>query len=203
MCFCLIISVSNAQILNSFGLKIGMVNAKQDWNYSGMFSGLEVYNETRLGLNIGGYIEWNIFPSICVSSEIHYIQKGAKNKIPSYEYSDGTGNQIQLTPRLDYLSIPIIFNFHYIVSKLVLYGMIGPKLDLLVGKNEDAVGYVFDELKTSELGYTFGFGVVFGKLGGNNIGLEIRKSRALENAYSNENLTVSNYSTEFLLVVGL
>ncbi len=195
---------TNAQLIHSYGVKIGIAQASQDWNYSGMFSGVKLFQKSRLGLNVGGFVEWFNIPFISVITEANYIQKGAKDEfeITTVQYPDGTGEMWSLSPRIDYLSIPLLAKIRYETPIISLYGIGGPRLDILTGHNNEASGAVFNELRSSEYGFTLGAGIDLPLLTFYKIGCEIRRSYSSQKSFSNQVLTVKNSSTEFLLTIG-
>ena len=197
--------VVRAQLISSYGIKIGMTEASQSWNYSGYLSNIKVFNKSRSGLDFGIYTEWFNIPVISVLTEIHYIQKGCKDDISvrTSEFPLGTGETRTIIPRIDYISIPILSKVRYNIEFINIYAIAGPRLDVLIGKNSEAVGAVFDDLKKTDFGETFGMGLELPIKTIYHIGLEFRYSLSSQNIFTNEWLKVKNKSLEFLLVLGL
>lgn len=198
-------NLTNAQLISSYGIKVGMANTSQSWNYSGPLSGLEVFNKSRVGLDLGIYSEWFNLPIISMLTEIHYIQKGCKGEfvVSTMNNPDGTGEMKTSTPRIDYISIPLLAKIRYNIKSIILYGIAGPRLDILIGKNSDATGAVLDDLKKTDFGGTFGIGFELLLKKTYRIGGEFRYSFSSQYIYSNRWLNVKNKSLEFLLVFGL
>jgi Outer membrane protein beta-barrel domain len=198
-------SVTNAQLIFSYGLKVGMANASQSWNYSGPLSDLEVFDKSRIGLDIGIYSEWFNFPVISILTELHYIQKGCKDEfvVTTMDNPDGIGETRTSTPRIDYISVPILAKIRYNTKPITFYGIVGPRLDILIGKNSYAMGAVFDDLKKTDFGGTFGIGLELLLKNTYHIGSEFRYSFSSQTIFSNQWLNVKNKSLEFLLVFGL
>lgn len=195
---------SHAQLVHSYGVKVGIAQASQNWNYSGMFTGVTVYQKPRLGLNVGVFVEWLNIPVISVMTEVHYIQKGAEDEyeVRTVQFPEGTGEMRTLSPRIDYLSIPLLAKLRYETPYISLYSFGGPRFDILTGNNNDASGAVFNEFKSSEYGLTFGAGIEVPLITFYRIGCEIRRSYSSQNAFANQVLTVKNNSTELLLTIG-
>lgn len=195
---------SNAQLIRTFGIKAGVTQASQEWNYSGIGSGSKIYDKARTGLDVGGYIEWFNLPLISMITEMHYMQKGAREEfiITTAENPEGTGEMWSHKPRIDYLSIPLLLKIRLKTPNITFYGVGGPKVDFLIGRDEYATGAVFSEMKSTEVGITAGAGFDFSIISSYKLGAEIRYSYSFQDAYSEPNLTVRNKSIEFLLTFG-
>ncbi|MGA9295100.1 MAG: outer membrane beta-barrel protein, partial [Ignavibacteriaceae bacterium] len=180
-------------------------SASQSWNYSGPLSNQEIFDKSRIGLDLGIYSEWFNFPVISILTEIHYIQKGCKDEfvVTTMDNPDGIGETRTSTPRIDYISIPILAKIQYNTKSITFYGIVGPRLDILIGKNSDAMGAVFDDLKKTDFGGTFGIGFELLLKNTYHIGGEFRYSFSSQTIFSNQWLNVKNKSLEFLLVFGL
>lgn len=196
---------SPAQLIRSYGVKSGIARAAQDWTYSrsSLAYGLTVFDKSRMGLCIGGYVEWFNLPFISIISEIDYVQKGARDEfvVTTAENPDGTGQLKTVTPRIDYLSMPLTGKLRLETAALTFYAFGGPRIDFVVGRNEEGSGSVFRELKSPEFGISVGAGFDIPILFALKIGGEVRYSCSPQYAYSNQYLTVQNKSTEFLLTI--
>ena len=202
--FTLISSRADSQLIRSYGAKIGITEASQDWKYTGTFSGLNIFDKSRTGLDIGGYVEWFNLAVFSIITEAHYIQKGCKDEfeVTTVEMPDGTGETKLFTPRIDYMSFPVLAKIRFDTPILALYGIGGYRIDILVGKNSYASGAVFDDLKSTDQGPTIGFGIDVPITSRNYIGGEFRYSFSSQEIFSNQNVTVKNKSMEFLFTVG-
>lgn len=196
--------VAGAQLISSFGMKIGIANASQSWDYSGNFSTIEIFDKSRVGLDLGIYAEWFDFPVISVLTELHYIQKGCKDEfaVTTMDSPTGTGETKPFIPRIDYLSIPLLAKIGYETNSFTVYGIAGPRIDILLGKNSDAAGVVFDDFKATDFGGTFGVGFEIPISETYRAGFEFRYSPSIQNIFSNGILEVKNNSLEFLAVIG-
>jgi len=197
-------SECDSQLISSYGAKIGITSAGQDWNYSGILSGMSIYDKYRTGLDIGGYVEWFSLPVFSVLTEAHYIQKGCKDVIPitTLDSPDGNGATITRAPRIDYLSFPLLAKIRFDTPILTIYGIAGYRIDFLIAKNSDASGEVFDDFKSTDYGPTIGFGISVSNVFGYCLGGEFRYSFSSQEIFSNQVLTVKNKSMELLLTVG-
>lgn len=199
----IICSQTNAQLIRSYGLDVGIVEASQDWNYSGIFEGIDIFNQSRMGLGIVGYIEWFNFPYISVITEVGYNQNGSKDKfeVTTIEFPDGTGEYKTFTPRFDYISIPLMIKLRYEIPFIIIYGFTGPRIDILIGHNKDASGVV-DGFKSTETGYNFGIGIEYPIMNRYRVGSEIRYSISNQYACSSQYLTIKNNSIVYLVTFG-
>ncbi|KAF0153072.1 MAG: hypothetical protein FD143_512 [Ignavibacteria bacterium] len=196
--------VVNAQLLSSFGMKIGVANAGQSWDYSGDLTTIEIFDKSRIGFAFGVYTEWFDLPLISIIAEAHYIQKGSKGEIivATMDSPAGTGETKTITPRIDYLSMPLLAKLRYETNSFTVYGIAGPRIDILIGKNSEAVGSVFDDFKYTDIGGTFGFGFEIPITEIYFASCELRYSPSFQNIFSNGILEVKNRSLEFLVVFG-
>ena len=196
---------SDSQLIRSYGVKIGITSAGQDWNYSSFLSGITtIYDKYRTGLDVGGYVEWFTIPVFSVLTEVHYIQKGCKDEfpVPAIEGPVGSGETVTFSPRIDYLSFPLLAKIRFDTPILTIYGVAGYRLDFLIAKKVDVSGAVFDDLKSTDYGPTIGCGINVPIVFGYCLGGEFRYSFSSQNIFSNQVLTVKNKSMEFLLTVG-
>jgi len=182
------------------GMKIGAVSANPDWKYA---SGLtKPNNEARWGLDAGVFAEWSVSPVFSFLTEVYYLQKGFLEIIPatSVENPEGTGKAISWSPRIDYVSIPLLVKVRLNTKGASLYALGGPRYDLRVAIRDEAHESVLGHFKKSEWNATFGIGVELFQDSPWRIGAEFRYSPSLQNSYSTEPLTVKNRSVEILLV---
>jgi len=201
---CFIVEQGEAQLIRRYGVKGGVSQARQAWNYTGLLAGTKIFDLPRIGLDVGGYVEWFNIPVLSVLTEIHYVQKGAEDEfeVTTIDNPEGTGAVKAYTPRIDYLSIPVLAKIRFDFPAVAIYAIGGPRIDLLIGRNEYATGPVFNNLKSREFGLTAGGGIELALIPVYSLGFEIRYSYSSQYAYSNPNVTVRNESTEFLLTIG-
>ena len=195
---CCFLLTSEAQLVKAYGVKAGAVTAGQDWKYSGFSS--SIANNMRWGIDIGGYIEWLNIPVVSIVSELHYVQKGFKDEfiMTSQTGPDPIGTY-EVTPRIDYLSIPILVKLRMDLPSFSLYIIVGPRYDIMLSSDADFFGPTFTK---SDMGITAGGGLESTLIPGMIIGLEFQYSMSLQDIYSTDLLKVRNQSMEFLLVVG-
>ena len=186
-----------AQLIHSYGLKLGIVDASQSWTYSGILTGATAFEKSRIGLDLGGYIEWLDLPVVSLLTEAHYIQKGAIDEFPL-----ASGQIRKSTLRIDYLSFPVLAKFRFGTPLITAYGAVGPRIDFYLGKNKDATAGVFDGIKSSDFGATVGLGFEIPIIIGYKLGSEFRYSYSSTDIIADQYLVVKNSSAEFLVTIG-
>jgi hypothetical protein len=191
-------SMTHAQLVRSYGIKLGTVAANQTWKYTGA---PELTTSERWGVTGGVYIELLDLPVIGVVGEIQYTQKGMKFSIPVTTASqpEGTGQFITLSPKVDYLSVPVLAKVRLPFPAISPYIIAGPRMDLLLSKHGDGFDAVVDEFKSSDVGATIGVGVELHTLLPVGILAEVRYNPSFRDSYTSNSLTVRNHSFDFLL----
>jgi hypothetical protein len=199
---CFLSSLAEAQLIRSLGVKAGASAASQDWLYADRDISVDAL--TRWGLDIGGFIEWFNIPVFSLSSEVHYIQKGFREELPvtSAESPDSHGMLLTLSPRVDYLSVPILAKCRFDLGSSSLYILAGPRVDFLLSTKDAGFGEVLSNFKSREFGATVGLGYEATKLGPLTIGAEVRYSPTLQDSFSTNLLSVRNRSLEMIIVIG-
>jgi hypothetical protein len=112
----------------SFGVRIGT-------NSSGFTNNYEVFTEKKLGLQVGGFVEFQPIKMVGFSLEANYSQQGAYHISPSYIYAAPVLNSLTISRdfsdvTLHTINVPILFNFRPITE-----GNITPVI---------SVGFAFD-----------------------------------------------------------
>jgi hypothetical protein len=193
-------SILQAQLLKSYGLKVGFNNAEQNWSYSSQ-SG---FDDTGIGplwgFNFGVFVEPFSYQNFSLITEISYIQKGRTltfNKIirsaDGQSYIDVGKNETK--HRFDYLSIPILAKIKINGKVLTPFVTLGPSLEYLISYPSSDT---YDNFNKTEIALKFSGGLEFSFGVGPIFLTEIRYCRSLTNAFKNEILTVDNRVLEFL-----
>jgi hypothetical protein len=198
--FCFLLQTSEAQLIRSYGIKAGAVIAGQDWKYSSL--GFTIADKMRWGFDIGCFVEWLDISTVSIVSELHYVQKGFKDEIivTTAASPEGVGTK-ELTPRIDYLSIPILVKLRMDLPSFSPYILGGPRYDILITTKPEGYDVVLNYLRKSDMGITFGGGFECSIIPDVLLGLEYRYSMSLVDVYSTEVLKVRNRSMELLVFV--
>jgi hypothetical protein len=191
-------SMTHAQLVRSYGIKLGTVAANQSWKYADT---PELTTSARWGITGGVYIELLDLPIVSVVGEIQYTQKGMRFSVPvtTESHPEGTGQFITESPRVDYLSIPVLAKVRLSFPAITPYLIAGPRADLLLSKKGDGFDPVVDNFKSTDVGGTLGLGVELHTLLPVGLLAEIRYNPSFRDAYKNEFLSVRNHSFDFLV----
>jgi hypothetical protein len=192
----------HAQIIRGYGLKLGAVSASQTWDFD---FNVNLPVEARWGYDAGIFVEVLDIPYFSILTELHYIQKGFSITLPitTPVFPEGTGQYATLRPRADYLSIPLLAKVRFETGVIDPFFYAGPNFDILLGSKAEGVNAVFDKLKATGTGATFGAGVEIPSAIVTSLLAEFRYSPSFDNAYVNNHLTVKNHSFEILVGVRL
>lgn len=199
--FVFLIQCSTLAQPRDFGLKLGAVAAKQTWLYA---MNPELPAETRWGVDVGAFAEWQAWSALSILTELHYSQRGMINElnVTTADFPDGTGRIITLDYEIDYLSIPLLLKGRVGNERVEAFLVAGPRLDLKLGAR-GAAALVYDRFRDVSYGPTIGGGVVFRRsVLGHDLGLDYRYSPAVGSEYSTPLLEVTGKSMEILLTIG-
>jgi len=199
--YCFVLS-ADAQPLRSYGIKAGAVLAGQHWRYSSFFPppGVTIADQMRWGLDVGLFLEWLDNPTFTLITEFHYLQRGFREELPgSSAASPELMGTTVLSPRLDYLSIPLLMKFRIDFPPFSPYVLAGPRYDILMNTNPDNFEAVLDDIKGYDWGMTLGIGIVYDVSPEYDIGAEFQYDLSFQDIYNTEILTVRNHSMQFLL----
>jgi hypothetical protein len=186
------------QLVRSYGIKLGAVSANQTWHYT---SASDLTTDYRWGVTGGAYLELLDIPLLSLVAEIQYTQKGMAFSAPvtTETQPNSTGQFITMSPRVDYLSVPLLAKLRLPSSIITPYLIAGPRADVLVSKQGDGFSAVVDKFKSTDIGGTFGVGVELHTLLPVGLLAELRYNASFQDSFKNEFLTVRNRSFDFLL----
>ena len=188
--------VAMAQLVNSFALKVGVDAATQSYEFHDPPSLHGSLNTSyRWGFAMGGELGFFEFSMFTISAEVLYIQKGYSILLEetSVRFPEGTGDFITIRPRVDYVSMASIARIKIDIIKPMPYVLLGPRLDIPIGKNESSL-----DLNSPEFGATLGAGVEVSFESFPEFFVESRFSPSFTNAFRGDYLTVKNKSFEML-----
>lgn len=203
----IVLAISISSIVHSqsisiehYGLKVGTTASSPIWSHD---SKSDSHVQTKWGLDIGAFIEFNLAENLSLVPEIHFTQKGLRYDIPitTIQFPDGTGQYITLKPNANYLSIPV--NIKYSIYKTIIdiYLSGGVRLDLLVNKNGDGFDIFYNNFKKIDFGLNMILGVRTNELFGFGAGVEFRYSPNLTSSYSDDTQKITNSSFDFLFLI--
>lgn len=162
------VSSANAQI--SLGIK-GGANIS---NLSDLNNFAEFESKAKVGLNLGGFVTFNLGRNIAIQPELFYSSQGAKI------------DEIDENINLNYINIPVMLK---LMTNKGFYVEAGPQLGILAGDVKiDGVDFS-DEFKNSDLSAGFGLGFQGMK---SPIGLGLRYNVGLGKVNEVTNSTIDN-----------
>lgn len=151
-----------------FGVKAGMNMTSLGSDFKDNFDGFD--QKTKIGFNIGAFVDWGITESFYIQPGLYYSNKGVK--FEAKEDSD-----IKMKVNLSYLELPILASYRFtLTDNMKLHINTGPYLAYGLGGKikfepkevADEMGgdlKAFDEeegdLKRFDFGWSFGAGVNF------------------------------------------
>lgn len=193
-------SIVYPQSIGHYGLKVGTTASTPKWSHD---SESDSHVQTKWGLNIGAFIEFNIAENLYLVPEIHFTQKGFRYDIPitTSQFPDGTGQSIALKPVANYLAIPVNIKYSLYKKVIDVYLSGGIRFDLLISKNGDGFDIFYNNFKKIDFGLNMILGVRAYELFGFGTGVEFRYNPNVTSSYSNDTQNITNSSFDLLLLI--
>jgi len=158
-----------------FGVKAGVNLANASGNGINFLFGRDESSENRLGLTIGGLVEYQLSEKISLQGELAYAQQGFKKNYSDDDYKE--------TFALNYLNVPVMAKY-YIADELSFE--VGSQFGFLLAAkyNENDDGDKYEEdvkefFKSTDFGIIFGLGYQLE----NGLGLNLRYNLGLSNIF--------------------
>lgn len=190
--------VSRAQTNTAWGIKAGLVNANQTWDYD--YRRTPEY-DSRLGLSLSffGELQKNKYFALC--AELSYHQFGIRDDdievVVAANNPQGYESQGKLNYRFDYGALTLLAKLKSTTKPTRAYLLAGPKLHYLFSGN-DQVDLIIDDLYGDGLAVTAGAGVERDLYKSLKILAEIRYSHDITDLSPSGSLTIKNHYFEFL-----
>lgn len=194
-------SVTHAQLRESYGIKVGAVGANETWTGFGA-----TWNtENRWGFTADAYAEIPFFSFLSAQGEIQYTQKGMNYSVPitTVAQPDGSGQYRTISPRIDYISIPLLAKLKIPLKSVTPYVLVGPRFDFLITSEPDGLDAVVNNFDKMDYGLTVGAGIELNSLFPFGILAEFRYNPNAYDSYQSGYETVRNRSIDFLVGVRL
>ena len=195
-------SVSNAQLISYYGIKIGMVSSKLKMDYQGNSTNFNsVFDKNRLGPTMGLFIRYFEMSNFDLETELCYVQKGGTDKfdITTINNPKGTGEYILLDIQFDFIQLRTALRPNYSINNIEIYGLAGLSIDYLLSVKNGILPR--DKYSDFVWAYTLGFGLAYSKIFNHNISLEFAYDSDINEIYKNENDQYTN--SLFLLKAGI
>lgn len=196
-----ILSISTyAQIIPSYGLKIGSGITNHSWEYEPPINS-KLDWDNNYGVTIRAFADVAFNNIIVAEGEIGYSQKGIRKTIPvtTVQNPDGIGESIDVTNKLNYLSLSLIGKIKIETDLFSPFILIGPQYNRLLSSNI-AKGFevVYDHFEKDIFSITVGLGSEF-KIFSINALLEYRYERDINNNSKLSTIDIRNYSHSILV----
>lgn len=139
-------SVSQAQLLRSYGVKFGTTLSSQDWQYSVQNFNMLYEPDSKIAFNAGLFAEFLNNDIFSVITEINYIETGAEEEMPvtTIDNPDGIGATIKWDVSIKYLSMSLLAKARLNMGNYQPYVAAGPYLDLQIDKSADIESFNTD-----------------------------------------------------------
>ena len=166
----------------AFGLKAGV-------NFANIAGDDTDDLSSRTGFIGGGFVEFPMSPAISIQPEVFYSQKGAKF----------TELNTDVSIKLDYIDIPVLFKYTLAGESTRPYFLLGPSVGFSINSELSADGESadLDNVASTDFGLVFGFGVKFQKFL-----FEGRYALGMSNIIDDDTDTDSINNTAFQLLLG-
>lgn len=192
-------SAFNAQILNSYGIKLGMGMTNQTWEYSSF--NLHPKWESITGVSARVFADVSANKYLNIEGEAGFIQKGMKYNIPLTDVTnpDFNGQYRMVYNHLNYLTASVMLKAKYDAGMFTPYILMGPQFSYLAGSKVDkGFAVVYDNLKKSNFGYTAGLGALI-NFKGLNFLVEYRYEGDFASTYKLSNIDIKNQAHSFMI----
>lgn len=157
--FCLI-AVITFGFVNAQDLKYGVKGGLNVSSFSGDNDGMDL--KSRVGFNIGGFVEVKLSEKFAIQPEVLYSQQGTKFKLSGILFSNDEPFKAETKFNLSYINVPVMFKY-YAIEKLFIEA--GPQIGFLISAKSKTKVTGFDqteELDTKDMYNTIDFGLNFG-----------------------------------------
>lgn len=200
LCFFLISSGVKAQLVNGYGIKLGMGITNHTWHIKSADFDLDWKNNTGISARV--FADFLNFPNFNIEGEIGPSQKGAGLEVFFTGPEDPAPLvKRKLTNRLFYISAALMGKAKYNLGMFTPYLLLGPQFNYLIGKDLNmAIAWPFYHFKNNIFGYTAGAGTEL-KIMSVSFLVEYRFEKDLTNNYDLSSLDIKNYSHSVLLGV--
>ena len=200
-------SISNAQLIKSYGIKVAYTATSQSLDYPtppwGWWTGTTT--SAKSGFNVAAFAEWLNIPFFSVVSQVEYDQRGANAKyaVPGgWRTTDGS---------LQYLSVPIMAKVSIPTGLVSPYLLAGPRADFLFAYRELGVQpwgnatslSFYSNFKRANLGASLGVGLETSSVFPARLLAELRYNLDIFDSYNDGNLKSRNNAIDVWLGVAL
>jgi len=196
-------SISDAQLIKSYGVKVSYTSTSQTVDFvipTPAQRWTEMKPSARGGFGVSAFAEWFNLPIFSIVSQVEYAQRGAHMLYPlpgGWGLTDGS---------MDYISIPVLAKLTAPLGAFNPYVLAGPRADFLVSYHYDAIypnNSIYSDLNKATLGGSAGVGVQTNSILPVSLSAELRYDFDFFNSYNHADLNVHNDAFEIWIGVSL
>ena len=125
----------NSQIIDNYGIRIGLGLSNQYWNYNNLFPNLQGWRDLKSGYNIQIECEKSINHNLSIKPSIGYFQKGFSDHITLYGVEGEVIKKILYKLYLHDISFNVVAKLVSLNTKYRPYLLIGFRGDYLLDYN--------------------------------------------------------------------
>lgn len=195
----------SGQFLRGWGIKGGVVAARQAFYYTPGHTFPGIPRHPRWGVYAGLFVEFLNVPTVSIALEGAYVQKG--REITTEEVARSAAEPAYLspgpeglTPRLEYFTLAMIIKARAANRGFVPYLSIGPWFDFALSREKVEL---FRNFKRTDIGIVLGAGVEIIPRRRPALSFEVRWSPSFSRAFANDILIVKNQTIDLLCSVWL
>lgn len=157
------LDLAQAQAVRGFGVKVGLSTANSVRGLSAPYLVEPIHN-----LNGAVFVELGIISAISALMQAEYAPRGFNQVVQEIVGMPQQSRKVgEARTRLEYLALPLLLRYHLPVRRLSPSIGAGPRLDVLVGKEQSSVTYgneimradITDDARRMIFGYSLSAGI--------------------------------------------
>jgi len=204
-------SIAKAQVIDNYGIRLGVGVANQQWKYkSDMFGDLTDWKDNYTGFSVYANVEKQFNKFIALRPEIGYAQKGFNESLQILtDEADPVFSDTKQNLVLHNIVLNLAGKFTPIETTFKPYLLLGLRSDFLIGYNDVQVGQgensigiykeIVDEYKSTLLSGILGLGFDYKEL----VYIEFEYCPPFSSIYDNSALSISDKFYEFTVGVNI
>lgn len=191
--------ISNAQLVDNFGLKFGYGIANQHWNYqNAILADLSDWKNNKNSFATQIFVEKNIRKSFAINCGLGYFQNGFTEQVDLAFYSDETAKVINDKVSFHNLNLDLNLKYKLTNRKIQPYLFTGINSNYLIDYQSVIIEYqgteynldkeIYDDFNKIILCGTTGIGISFNSM----FFIEFEYKPAITNNFSTQNLKIKS-----------
>ena len=163
--FFIIFSNLQAQIIKSYGFKIGVSITSQYWEWSDKVWWLSNFDtDNKIGINVGAYCELINDSVFTIITEVNYIQNAVQKKgfgiaVSPADSPEPISSNNPWALRIDYIELSILGKAKTDYGLFSPYFLFGPRLAIEINKSiQNDISTFYNDFNKNIFGLKFGIG---------------------------------------------